>query len=154
MTVVEILVATAIATVVFVSVLGGTIFILQQAKTQEQRGKALALAQEGLEAVRSFRDATDWNEDGIGTKNTGVSFMLLESGSPARWELVQGTESIDEYTREIIFEQVRRDGGGNIVEEGGAVDEETKKARVRVFWDSRGATYEVEVASLFANWRQ
>jgi|Deesub1362B_J571_1020462.scaffolds.fasta_scaffold04074_4 type II secretory pathway pseudopilin PulG len=150
--VVEILVIVAIIGITLISVLGLATFSLEASHLVEQTNRARDLAQEAIEAVRSFRDGTDWESDGLSTLSTEADYYPKKdtSVSPPRWQLIGGVESIGIFKRKINFYQVQRDGNGNIVESGGTVDPDTLKMKVTVSWKER----EFIIVTYLTNWRQ
>lgn len=123
----------------------------------QQTSQATALAQEGLEIVRNVRDGTNWSAvDGLGQVSFAPSsYHPTQSDNPPKWILVSGSESIDEFTRTIQFEEVRRDTStDDIVQTGGSIDPDTVKATATVLWQERGVNHEVELVAYFTNWKQ
>ncbi|MEK7552624.1 MAG: prepilin-type N-terminal cleavage/methylation domain-containing protein, partial [Patescibacteria group bacterium] len=108
---------------------------------------AAALADEGLEAVRSIRDGA-WNElvftQSVATSTSG-QWRFLGEGT---------TETVGQFTRTTSFAPVCRDATRAIVVcPAGTIDLESQTARVMVSWSAAsGANNEVERATLFTNW--
>ena len=152
--IIEILIVISIITISLTSLLGLVSFSLNTASLIKQSFKANNIAQESMEQIRNFRDSTQWNTDGLGTLATGIDYYVEKSGSPLRWQLIQGTETIDGFTRKIVFEGVTRDGSDNIVEIGGISDLNTKKITVTVFWYERNRDHQTELVTYLTNWRQ
>jgi len=149
--VIEILVVIFVLSIAFVSILGLLTFSLSVSSSIKDTTQAVNLAQETLEAVRNFRDGTDWETNGLGTLTTGVSYHPEKTGdSPPQWTLTQGEETVDGFSRKIVFEQVFRDGNDDIVETGGTLDVDTKKVTVTVSWGNR----EVTITTYLTNWQQ
>ena len=149
--VIEILVVIFVLSIAFVGILGLLTFSLSVSAFIKDTTKATNLTQETLEAVRNFRDGTDWETNGLGTLTTGVSYHPAKtSDSPPQWILIQGEETIDGFSRKIVFEQVFRHGNDDIVETGGTLDPESKKATATVSFGDR----EVEIVTYFTNWQQ
>lgn len=149
-TVVELLVVVSILLVAFVGILGLLTFSLQTSNLIKETTYANFLAQEIIEAVRNFRDGTDWNINGLGTLTTGVSYYPEKtSDTPPKWTLVAGEETINNFTRKIVFKNVQRDGADNIVEAGGIDDPKTRKITVTVSWKDKA----VEIVTYLTNWQ-
>lgn len=157
---VEIVVVVGIIVGALVAILGLATAFLVTSQIVQQTSEATALAQEGLEIVRNYRDGTSWTAAippvGLGQVAYGpVVYHPAQSGSPAQWTLVSGSETINEFTRTITFEQVRRDGSANIVPApSGSIDSKTVKATATVSWLERGRSHEVELEAYFTNWNQ
>jgi len=155
--IVEILVAIFIISLIFTALFGVATFSLQNSVLIKETAQANNIAQETMEAVRNFRDGIAWNNndpenkyDGLGVINTGVAYYPTKSTDlPAKWQLVQGTETIGVFTRKVVFENVMRDGSDNIVASGGTNDPNTKKVTVTVSWRDK----KVEIFTYLTNWK-
>ena len=98
----EVIIAMAIFAMVssaMVSLIVGSFSGLEQGG---EHTRAEALAQEGIEAVRSIRDRA-WNE------NTYSTSSVVVSGSEWIFDGEGTTEAIGQFTRTISFEDVCRD---------------------------------------------
>ena len=151
---IEILVAVAIISSSLISILGLTSFCLRVTSIINQTNKANNMAQEIMEQIRNFRDVTSWSTDGLGTLTPNIDYYVQKSGTPATWQLTQGTETVNGFTRKAAFEDVIRDLNDNIVESGGVNDPNTKKITVTVTWQERGNDRQIELLSYFTNWRR
>lgn len=145
--IVEILVISAIIGTAFVSLLGLATLSLKSSTLIKETTQAENIAKETIEAVRNFRDGTDWDTDGLGTLTSGISYY--PEINITEWTLTPGEETINGFTRKVIFNNVLRDGSNNIVETGGANDPDTKKVTVTVSWKER----EVEIITYLTNWK-
>lgn len=148
--VVEILAAVAIVAIAFVLIMEIYAFLLQAGGQNEKRLQAAAFAQEAIEAVRSARDES-W--DNIGNLTFGAPYYPSVSGTPAKWILSSGQETVNGFTRQIIASRVERDSNDNIVESGGTEDSGTRKIVATVSWQDRGKNYSVELATYLTDWR-
>ena len=148
--IIEVLIVITLIATVLTSLLGAAGFSLKILNSVKQTNRANFLAQETIEAVRSFRNETDWSVDGLEALTTDIEYYVQKSGSPSKWVMVEGVETISEFTRKVIFEDVMRDLNDNIVESGGVNNADTKKARVIVSWGDQN----IEIATYFTNWRQ
>ena len=159
--IIELLVAIVIIGVAVSALISFATFSLRTASLLKQTTQASFFVQEGLEALKNYRDNTGWNDDdplnnydGLGVVPTGASLRFELSGdTPARWQLLSGTETLGIFTRDIVLEPVERDTQDNIVVSGGTLDLGTKKVTVTVFWEERGGTRELEVITYLTNWR-
>ena len=159
--IIEILVAIAIIGVAVSALISFATFSLRTASLLKQTTQASFLVQEGLEALKNYRDNTAWNDDdpqdeydGLGVVPTETSLRFALSGDvPSRWQFLSGTEVLGIFTRDIVIEFVERDLQDDIVESGGVLDFGTKKATVTVSWEERGGTRELEVVTYITNWR-
>lgn len=149
--IIEILVVIFILVIAFVSILGLLTFSLRVSTLMRENTQAINLAQETIEAVRNFRDGTNWDTNGLGILTTEVAYHPEKTtDSPPKWELLSGEEAIGGFSRKVVFEEVFRDGNDDIVETGGTLDPETKKAKVTVSWKDKKA----EIVTYFTNWQQ
>jgi len=116
----------------------------------EQGGEhtqAEALAQEGIEAVRSIRDGA-WNENIYSTSSVATSSgQWVFSGEGT-------TETIGQFTRTISFNDVCRDSSNDITTcPGSYTDVQSKEVVVSVDWEIRsGVTNSVQRIGYLTNW--
>ncbi|MDP2864353.1 MAG: hypothetical protein Q8N73_01680 [bacterium] len=151
--VVEILVAIAILLIISTSLLGLINFSLRAVSLTKQTTKANTLAQEAMEAVRNFRDQTSWEDNGLGNLTAGVAYHPQKTADlPPKWVLVSGEETIDIFTRKVVFETVYRDENDDIAQFG-AEDPDTQKATVTVSWTERGKAHQLVLVTYFTNWK-
>jgi len=162
MSVIEILIAITIISTALVSILSLATFSLRVAIFNKETALAKNLAEETLEQVRNFRDGITWNNDdpenkydGLGVVATGIAYYPKKStDTPPKWQLIQGEETVNGFTRKVVFDNVQRDANFNIVESGGTPDSDTKKVTVTVSWVERERTHQVEIVTYLTNWRQ
>lgn len=114
---------------------------------------AMLLVQQGIETVRSFRDGTDWAEDGIGSLPTETIYhVVLDTGtSPATLSFESGEEILGIYTRKIVIDPVSRDQSGNIEASYNLLndDSNTRKITVTVEWENSS----VKTIAYLTNWQ-
>ena len=158
MSTIEILIVVAFISISLVSLLGVISYSLRISTLVRETTQANFIAQEAMEAVRNFRDGTDWNTDGLrdyipGGATTSGAYHPESDGTfdPPKWKLVSGTETIDGFTRKIVFESVSRDGNHDI--EGtynqANNDPNTRKVVVNVSWKDR----KINLVTYLTNWR-
>lgn len=152
--IIDILVAITIFGIVFSTLLGVTYFSIVTSTLLKQTTQANNIVQETIEAVRNFRDGTVWDVDGLGKLATDTDYYPEATGSPLKWQLIQGRQTIGIFTRKVVFKDVFRDSNSNIVESGGTYDPNTKKLIATVSWQNKGRSYKVEVVTYLTNWRQ
>lgn len=160
-TVIEVLVAVSVITTALAAFVALGAFSLGVSTRMRETAEALALAEEALEEVRNFRDNVSWNNDDLGNQYDGLGVLAiglayhpaLSGDTPARVMLAAGAETSGRFTRQVVFDAVRRDGSNNIVASGGTVDAGTKQATARVSWPSGSGTREVELVTYVMNWR-
>lgn len=147
---IEILVVVAIVGISLAGLLGSFGFYLKITETIKKTTEANALAQDTIESVRSFRDNTDWGVNGLGVLATGLDYYPQKTGSPAQWILTPGTETINGFSRRVVFSAVRRNDSDNIVLEGGSLDPDTKKIEAFVGWEDK----EVKITTYLTHWKR
>ena len=151
--IIEILIVIAIIVIALTSLLGVATFSLRISTLMRETNQANNLSQEVMEAVRNFRDGTSWDVDGLGKLATSTDYYPQATSSPSKWQLVQGIENIDGFTRKVVFEDVERNSNSNIVE-AGTYDPNTKKVIVTVSWKERGREHKLEIFTYLTNWKQ
>jgi len=159
--IVELLVAIMIIGMAIAAMISFSTFSLRIASLLKQTTQASFLVGDYIEALKNYRDNTGWtdddpgdNYDGLGVISTGVSLHLELSGdTPPRWQLLLGQETLGIFTKDIVIEHVERNAADDIVESGGIVDPQTKKATVTVFWEERGEAKELETTTYLTDWR-
>ena len=147
--IIEILVVIVIINVTLVALLGLAAFSLKNSTLVKETNQADFLVQEAFEAVRNFRDGTEWATDGLGNLSPGIYHLEKSVDIPPKWQLISGSEIINGFSREIEIENVHRDSVSHDIVEIGDPDSETKKVTVTVSWKDK----EVKIATYFTNWR-
>lgn len=148
--IIEILVAGAIISVALVSLTALGNFVLRTQSYLKQNLIAANLATEAMEAAKAVKDE-DWSL--FGALITGNSYYPTKTGSPQKWSLVAGEETIGGFSRRIVLSEVQRNSDDDIVESGGIPDQGTRKVSVVVSWSERQNTYQVNLESYLANWK-
>lgn len=147
----EILIAIALISIVFVTLLGVGFLVMNVSSSVQKETQADSLIKEEFEALRNFRDKTQWNTNGLGTVNTG-------SGNPYHlvngtgWSLVAGAETTGIFSRQIIFDRVSREAVTGNIESAynpSQDDPDTRKITVTVSWSGKV----IQSVSYFTNWK-
>ena len=132
----EVIIAIAVVSTVFFAIAQVSILALRASADRNTKAKALAITQEGMEAVRSIRDAS-WT-----TNIAGLTFAATYyiTASSSQWTLTQANPGLIEnkFTRTVILDNVSRNINDDIVDTGGTNDIYTKKITVTVLWGSQG----------------
>lgn len=144
------LIEVVISVALFALIAGGGISAiivpLSSGRGSSEVSKATQLALEGLEAVRSIRNANFTNIVG-GTKGVGVSSSL--------WSFIGTSDVTDKFSRSINISNARRDAGGTLVASGGVTDPDTFVVKSDVNWSySTGDTRNVSMSTLLTNWHK
>jgi len=163
--VIELLVVAAIIITAFVGISGLIGFSIRISTFQEQTAQAAALAQETMEAVRNFRDGIDWDNDdasnlydGLGLRTAGAPYHPMKSSDvPPKWQLVSGADTVNGFTRKVVFDNVLRNVATDDITTATSgstyTDLDTKKATVTVSWTAWGSNHQVAVPAYFTNWK-
>lgn len=153
--IIEILIIIGIISITMTTLLGVISFSLGISTLIKETTQANLIVQKTIEELRNFRDGTIWDVDGLGTVITGIAYYFQKSIDPLpKWQLVQGEETINGSTRKLVFSDVQRDVGDDIIESGGINDPNTKKATITVSWIHRGEEKSIEIITYFTNWRK
>lgn len=127
---VELLLAVALFGLVVVSFMGAFAVAKESVFQAGNHTKAVFIAEEGLEAVRSIRD------DDFSSLTPGTYGIATSSGS---WEFSGSSDAVDIFTRQIDI---------------GSIDGNHRYATSTVSWTGlRGTQNSVVVATLFSNWQ-
>jgi len=149
----EVLIMVAIIAIVSSSFLGTAVLSLKLSSLAKETIEANSLAEDIIEGARNFRDGTDWGSDGLGVLTTDPYHLEKSLSTPFQWLMVVGEETVGQFTRKIIFEDVSRDsltGEIETVYNSSNHDFDTKKAIATVSWDARS----IEIIYYFTNWKQ
>ena len=79
--IIEVLIAVSIITIAFINFLGIVSFSLKSASFVKRVNQANFLAQEIIEATRSFRDNTTWDLDGLGVLDVNTDYYPFLTGA-------------------------------------------------------------------------
>jgi len=110
-----------IASGVAVPIIGSHLNSMENQKTVQ----ANALLTETWEAVRSIRNR-DWanmTNQTHGLRNTS-----------GYWEFYGHNDETNGFTRSVIVKAARRNDGGDLVQEGGTIDSDTKWVKIQFSW--------------------
>ena len=143
----EILISIALIGVVFLTFLGINAMVLNISQSITLSTRALALVKGEIEAVRSFRDANTWSD--FTNVNFGGNNDYYFSISGSNWVRNTGTETVDVFSRKVVFDQVYRDGGGNIASSG-TLDSQTIKMTATVSWSPSKS---IQIVDYLTNWQ-
>jgi len=163
--VVELLVVAVIMAIGLVSLFNAVTSSLKISSLMKENDQAKELAQEAMEAVRSFRDGTDWDSNGLGTLiidpfpksfhpcNTNSLEVACQTlDDPPKWVLLPNEGIVGIFTRKVVFSKISRDPtSGNIESVYNPVhdDSNTRKVTATVSW----GTGKVEISTYLTNWR-
>lgn len=114
---------------------------MKASKDLAVKAQALAVAEEGIEAVRTIRDA-GWTAN-IDSLTFGSTYYVATSSG--QWILTATDPGLiaNAYARTVVIDNVSRDINDEIVTAGGTDDPGTKKVTVTVTWGSPAKTLDL-----------
>lgn len=146
-TALEALVASAVTLVVIASVTAAMNVYLRAHSEALKATKAAFLAEEGMEAVRSLRDA-GWTSN-VAAVPAGQERHFSFDGSA--WSLSATPTLIDSvYHRTVRLDSAYRNASGKLASSG-TLEPNVRKATVTVSWQNRGATTTRALTAYVAN---
>jgi len=148
--IIEIIFAVTIISLAIFGLMQVGNFALRLQSHLKQNLIAENLAIEAMEATKAFKGG-DWTS--FSGLSLGTPYYPVKSGSPLKWSLTAGSETINNFSRQVVLDQVSRDIDDNIVTSGGAIDTGTKKVTTTVSWTEQGKSYQVVLTSYLTNWQ-
>ena len=141
---IEILIVGAVIGIGFVGLVA---FLISSASTTFQitrNTEAAALAEEGMEAVRSMRDES-WSL--VSTAGTYYPEISVD-----KWTLVSTDPGLINglYTRTVVIDNVNRDTNDDIASSG-TLDPNTKRVTVTVTWQENQKAEDVTIETYITN---
>lgn len=114
---------------------------MKASKDRSAKVRALAIAQEGMEAVRIIRDA-GWTAN-IAPLSFGSTYYVATSSN--QWVLTATDPGLIEstYARTVVIDNASRDINDDITAVGGTDDPGTKKVTTTVTWGSPAKTLQL-----------
>lgn len=147
----EIIVSVALISIAFVVLLGIAFSVINVSSSIQKQTKANALMNEGFEAIRNFRDGTQWLVNGLGTMTTGSSSPYHLVNNSNTWNLVEGPETIGIFTRQIVLDKVSRNSNYQIEQTYNLAndDNNTRKITITVSWQDTS----LQNITYLTNWK-
>lgn len=129
---IEIILVVGIISASFFAIAELAFMSMKASAERSERARALAVAQEGLEAVRTIRDA-GWTAN-IASLSFGSTYYVATSSN--QWVLTATDPGLiaNRYVRTAVIDNVSRDINDDIVDVGGTDDPGTKKVTMTVTW--------------------
>ena len=126
---VELMVVIGLFAILAPVILTGYVSSVSGKAQQKERLEAISLLKEAEEAVRSIREA-DW--ENLIPLNTEIHTTRSGTG----WVFTPTTETLGNFSRNIVISEVYRDVNGTILPTGtpDQIDPSTKKAKISVSW--------------------
>ncbi len=125
---IEILVAVFVITIAMVGASVSVSAAIEASRFSLRENQAAFLLSEGAEAVRMVRDNA-WSN--ISSLTLGTTYYPTYSSG---WTLSTTPNTVDGFTRTVVFSEAYRDSGDDIVTSG-TIDTRSKKVTVTVTWD-------------------
>ena len=123
---IELLVAVGMSAILIPAIFTGIFSSREGGVQQSQRLKAVALAEESLEAIRIVREE-NW-------ENVEVNGIYHPVVSGNTWVLSSGSENVGIFTRSLTISDMYRDISGNLSQTPGILDPSVKKVVSNVSW--------------------
>ena len=135
LSVVELIVASAIILIIFVALIASTNLYYSSAFTTLRDVEATYITEEGMEIVRYLKDQ-NWSK--IGQLSTTTTYYLIWTGTDYATTTVP-TYTSDFFLRRVTVADVKRDGNSDIATVG-TYDPETKRITVTTTYVREQAT--------------
>lgn len=131
---IEIILVVGIISASFFAIGELALMSMKASAERSERARALAVAQEGIEVVRTIRDA-GWTAN-IAPLTFGATYYVATSSD--QWILTATDPGLvgGRYARTVVIDNVSRDINDDIVVIGGTDDPGTKKVTATVTWGS------------------
>lgn len=139
MSLVEVIVGAAIISTALIAIVGVFGGLSKLSYRNTARIQAAMLAEEGVEALKTMRDA-GWTSKISPLNTSGTTYRLFWTGS-AWTSTTTSSALIDNmFDRTFVVTPVNRDVSFNVVSSGGSVDTNSRKIVVTVSWLDDNAT--------------
>lgn len=142
---IETVVGAAIISVVLFGLAEVGQFAFRTADESNLRLRAAFLAEEGIEAVKTMRDA-GWAAN-IAPLNLNQDYYLQFLGNAWRLDALPQPLVDGLFDRRVVFREVERNASDDIVAGGGAADSSSRKVTVTVTANIRGRTISASIAT-------
>ncbi len=148
---VEVLVGVFVFSVILGALIYASNLYLSGAGDSLQSAQAAYFGEEGVEAMRTIRDAAWTNVTALSTSTTYYLVFDYSSSTNYAWKATTTATTTDSMTRKINLATVMRDSNGRIVSSGGTVDANTRKVTVSVSWPYKATTTVKTIATYLTN---
>lgn len=148
---IEILIAIFIFSVVLSSLVVATNLYISEAGDSLKSAKSAYFAEEGIEAMKTIRDAKWTNITSLSTSTTYYLTFNVSSSTNYFWSTTTVMTSTDGLIRKITISNVNRDSTGHIVTSGGIADANTRLIVSSVSWLSKTGTTTKSISTYMTN---
>lgn len=146
--IVEIVISAGIIAVCVTGIVGAIRIYLSVVHQNAREAQATMLLAETSEALQYLRDQS--YQTHIADKDIETDYTLIWNGNT--YEISTSTIELPyNMTRTVLFEEVRRDSSDQIIESGGTVDENTRKALITIAWPYKEQTKTLSSEMLIHN---
>ena len=156
---VEVVVASALISVFLFAASNASVTALRVVDESANKSRAVLLAEEALEAVRTLRDGS-WSGE-IANKTIGSTYYLMVNGGILRLNSANPGPVDGLFTRTVKFASVyRRTSDDDIVDVSSsdpkAIDPDTRQVTTVISWRSssgvsRSVTFSTYITNIFKN---
>jgi len=151
MSLVEVLIGVFIFSVVLTSLITAANMYLSTSGDNLKSAKAAYFAEEGIEAMKTIRDANWTNITALSTSTAYYLVFNTASSTNCFWSATSTATSTDGLTRKITVSNVNRDATGHIVSSGGTTDANTKRITVSVSWTAKAGLTTKSLSAYLTN---
>ncbi|MFA6227348.1 MAG: prepilin-type N-terminal cleavage/methylation domain-containing protein [Candidatus Paceibacterota bacterium] len=151
---VEVLVAVFIFSVILTTLITACNLYLSSAGSNLKFTKAAYLAEEGIEAVKTVRDA-GWSN--ISSLTSNIPYFLSFSTTTSVWQITseklsRAPEFSGDFDSSFTINSVSRNADGyHQISSGGVDDPNTKLLTVSVSWQDKGSTTTKSISTYITN---
>jgi type II secretory pathway pseudopilin PulG len=147
---IEIIIATSIIAIALSALAGLGNFSLKIQNRLQKNTMANYLASEAIEAARAVKDES-WLS--LSSLATDTALHPAQSGNPVKWVFSANSESIGNFSRQVIISNVNRDANDDITQSGGTLDANTKKITATIDWTEQGQSQQISLSTYLTNWQ-
>ncbi len=151
-TILEVLIGASIMLLITTGILSSYVLYLQASGSNTQSIQAAFLLEEGVEGMKSIRDA-GWTAN-IVPLTTGTPYYLSWGVASSAWQTTTVSTSTDGFVRKIILYPAYRDVNSNLVSSttpGAVVDTGTRQLNVTLAWSYKNSTSTRSIMTYISN---
>ena len=151
-TILEVIIGASIMILITTGILSSYVLYLQASGSNTQSIQAAFLLEEGVEGIKSIRDA-GWTAN-IVPLTTGTPYYLSWNSGLSSWQTTVTPNTVDGFTRKIILYPAYRDSNSNLVSSttvGAVADTGTRQLVVSASWSYGGVITTRSIATYISN---
>jgi Tfp pilus assembly protein PilV len=147
-TIIEVVVVPAILLMIVLAIMNAFTAYVKSSKNSLDTVKASYLLDEGIEAVKTFRDVS-WSQK-IAGNTVDVPFRISwNTDSFATTSAITLIDGV--FDRTITLSNVYRDDSTKDISSSGTIDDNTRKVTVNVSWSNGGSTTTKSLSAYVTN---